>query len=43
MYFFHGHRRVTRLQGKGENHLISSLPVPPAHEHSDMCHFACDM
>ena len=36
---FHRHRRFTGLQGKGEGHFYSSLPLPPAHKHLDMCNF----
>ena len=34
--FFHRHSQFTGQQGKGGDHLYSSLPLPPAHEHSDI-------
>ena len=34
--FLHGHWRLTGQQGKGGDHLYSTLPLPPAHEHSDI-------
>ena len=35
-FFFHMHWRFTAQQGKGADHLYSSPPLPPAHEHSDI-------
>ena len=34
--FFHGHWQLTGQQGKGGDHLFSTLPLPPTHEHSDI-------
>ena len=34
--FFHGHWRLTGQQGKGGNHLCSTLTLPLVHEHSDI-------
>ena len=36
MVFFHGHWRLTRQQGKEGVHLLFTLPLPPAHEYSDI-------
>ena len=35
-FFLHGHWPFTGNQGKGGYHLYSSLPLPPANEHTDM-------
>ena len=35
-FFFHGHWRLTVQQGKGGDHVYSTLPLPPAHKHSDI-------
>ena len=34
--FLHKHIRFTRQQGKGEDHLFSTLPLPPAYEQWDI-------
>ena len=34
--FFHGHWQLTGQQGKGGPIFYSTLPLPPAHEHSDI-------
>ena len=34
--FFHGHWRLTGQQGKGWDHFNYTLPLSPAHEHSDI-------
>ena len=34
--FFHGHWRLTGEQGKGGDHLCSTLTLPLVHEHSDI-------
>ena len=35
-FFFHGHGWLTGQQGKGGDHLLFTLPLPPVHEHSDI-------
>ena len=34
--FFHGHWQLTEQQEKGGDLFYSTLPLPPAHEHSDI-------
>ena len=34
--FLHRHWQFTGQQGKGGDHLLFTLPLPPAHEHSDI-------
>ena len=40
--FFHGHWQLTGQQGKGGDLFFPTLPLPPAHEHSDIYLQLCE-